>query len=95
MRGDAALIAQLILIRQTMRRTLRQGVDDRPLIKHYAGLQDYLCFAQGCEITELGAAGLILVHNHPSEIAEPSSGDKAMTRRAAAAARELCMRMAS
>lgn len=130
-RGDEALVAQLVLIRQAMRTVLRQGVEDRPLIEHYSQLQDYLRFAQGCAITEqvrilyldtgnrllreeipsqgtidespfyvreivrrgleLGAAGLILVHNHPSEIAEPSVSDKAVTRRIAGAARELGM----
>jgi DNA repair protein RadC len=129
--GDTVLVAQLVLIRQAMRWTLRQGIDDRPLIKHYAELQDYLRFTQGGERTEqmrilyldtgnrllreevpsqgtidecpvyvreiirrgleLGAASLILVHNHPSDLAEPSRADKELTRRIAAAARELGM----
>jgi DNA repair protein RadC len=129
--GDEILIAQLVLIRKAMRAVLRQGVEDRPLIKHYRQLEDYLRFAQGCAIIEqmrilyldagnrllreeipsqgtidespfyvreiirrgleLGAAGLILVHNHPSEIAEPSTSDKVVTRRIASAARELGM----
>ena len=38
---------------------------------------------------ELGAAGLILAHNHPSGDATPSGADKAMTHRVASAGREL------
>ena len=131
--GDTALVAQLVLIRQAMRWTLRQAVEDRPLINHYAALQDYLRFAQGSALTEqmrilyldtgnrllreevpargtidecpvhvreivrrsleLGAAGLILVHNHPSDVAEPSRADKQLTRQVAAAAHSLGIRV--
>lgn len=131
--GDKALVAQLVLIRQAMRWTLRQGVEDRPLINHYADLQDYLRFAQGAALTEqmrilyldtgnrllreevsaqgtidecpvyvreivrrgleLGAAGLILIHNHPSDLAEPSRADKQLTRQVAAAAHSLGIRV--
>lgn len=42
---------------------------------------------------ELGAAGLILVHNHPSEQVEPSRADKGLTQQVAAAARSLGMRV--
>ncbi|HWU95746.1 MAG TPA: DNA repair protein RadC [Sphingomonas sp.] len=127
--GNTELAAQLVLIRQAMRAVLRQGVESRPVIKHYRDLQDYLRLAQGNETTErlrilyldsgnrllreevpqrgtidecacyvreiirraleLGAAGLILVHNHPSDIAAPSRGDKVLTSEIAAAARTL------
>ncbi len=133
MQGDAELTDRLVTIRQVMGRALRQGIEDRPIIRHYADLEAYLRFAQGGEITEqmrilyldtgnrllreevpaqgtidecpvyvreivrrgleLGAAGLILVHNHPSEIAEPSRADKELTQRVAAAARTLGMRV--
>lgn len=133
MQGDAELTARLVTIRRAMRRTLRQGIEDRPVIKHYTDLKAYLRFAQGGEITEqmrilyldtgnrllreevpaqgtidecpvyvreivrrgleLGAAGLILVHNHPSDIAEPSRADKELTQQVAAAARTLGMRV--
>lgn len=133
MQGDEELAARLVLIRQAMRRVLRQGFEDRPVIKHYADLKDYLRFAQGSEITEqmrilyldtrnrllreevaaqgtidecpayvreivrrgleIGAVGMILVHNHPSEIAEPSRADKELTQQVAAAARTLGMRV--
>lgn len=126
-RGDAELTAYLTLVRQTMRWTLRQHLDDRPLIADHAALTDYLRFAQGAEAVEifrilyldtgnrlireeivsrgtvdearvyvreiirraleLGATRLILVHNHPSGLAAPSIGDKAVTRRIAEAGR--------
>ena len=38
---------------------------------------------------DIGASGLILVHNHPSGRAEPSEADISTTRRLAAAARAL------
>lgn len=133
MQGDAELTDRLVTIRQAMGRALRQGIEDRPVIKHYADLKDYLRFAQGSEITEqmrilyldtgnrllreevpaqgtidecpvyvreivrrgleLGAAGLILVHNHPSEQAEPSRADDGLTQQVVAAARCLGMRV--
>ena len=42
---------------------------------------------------ELGAAGLVVVHNHPSGIASPSEADFKMTRRLAGTARELDIRL--
>ena len=129
--GDKMLVAHLALIRQAMRWTLRKGVEDRPLIRHHADLQDYLRFAQGSALTEemrilyldaghrllreevpaqgtidecpvyvreivrrgleLGAAGLILVHNHPSGRAEPSRADEELTRQVVLGARTLGM----
>lgn len=125
--GDTELVAHLVTIRRAMHWTLRRRLDDRPLIKSFGALQEYLRFAQGAETTErfrilyldtghrllreevesqgtvdesavyvrevvrraleLGASGLILVHNHPSGVAEPSNGDKGVTRALSNAAR--------
>ena len=42
---------------------------------------------------ELGAAGLVVVHNHPSGVARPSDEDFKMTRRLASTAQALDIRL--
>jgi DNA repair protein RadC len=131
--NDRSLRDHLVLIRQAMRWTLRQRIDDRVPITDHAALQDYLRFVQGSETSEqfrilyldsgnrlireeiaargtvdeapvyvrqvvvraleVGAAGIILVHNHPSGIAEPSPGDKAITRQIVTAMRTVGMQV--